>query len=148
MNPSQFKRHLNGVQLEIKTFVNRDAPRIAAKVAIDHFKENFQNERFEKKKWKEVKRRKDKHIRGARRTRKILTGDTGDLGRSFENAQYSQAKATIISDLPYSAVHNEGLRAGRGRGFKMPKRQFMGDSDELHQKTKKELIKKLNTIIK
>ena len=148
MNPSQFKQHLKSVQIDIKTFANRDAPRIAAKVAIDHFKENFQNERFEKKKWKEVKRRKDKYIKGARATRKILTGDTGDLGRSVENAKYTIGKATIISDLPYSAVHNEGLRAGRGRGFKMPKRQFMGDSDELHQKTKKELIKKLNTIIK
>ena len=57
MNPDQFKKHLNAVQIQIKTFAKKDAPRIAGKVAIDHFKENFQNEAFEKKKWKEVKRR-------------------------------------------------------------------------------------------
>jgi len=60
MNPDQFKKHLNAVQIQIKTFARKDAPRIAGKVAIDHFKENFQNEAFEKKKWKEVKRRKSK----------------------------------------------------------------------------------------
>lgn len=147
MNPDQFKKHLNAVQIQIKTFAKKDAPRIAGKVAIDHFKENFQNEAFEKKKWKEVKRRKSKYTKGAKKIRKILTGDTGDLGRSIENAKYSNNTATITSDLPYSAVHNEGLRAGRGRGFRMPKRQFMAHSSKLAEKTEKEIIKKLDNII-
>lgn len=36
MNPDQFKKHLNAVQIQIKTFARKDAPRIAGKVAIDH----------------------------------------------------------------------------------------------------------------
>lgn len=31
-------------------------------------------------------------------------------------------------------VHNTGGRAGRGRGFQMPRRQYMGDAEELRQK--------------
>jgi phage gpG-like protein len=33
--------------------------------------------------------------------------------------------------LKYAAVHNEGLHAGRGKGFKMPQRKFMGHSETL-----------------
>lgn len=36
MNPDQLKKHLNAVQIQIKTFAKKDAPRIAGKVAIDH----------------------------------------------------------------------------------------------------------------
>jgi phage gpG-like protein len=36
--------------------------------------------------------------------------------------------------VPYARVHNEGLRAGRGRGFQMPRRQFIGESKELTKK--------------
>ena len=36
--------------------------------------------------------------------------------------------------VPYAIVHNEGLRAGRGKGFKMPKRQFIGESAVLNNK--------------
>ena len=32
MNPDQFKKHLNAVQIQIKTFAKKDAPRIAGKV--------------------------------------------------------------------------------------------------------------------
>ena len=33
--------------------------------------------------------------------------------------------------VAYAQVHNEGGRAGRGAGFDMPQRQFMGQADEL-----------------
>jgi phage gpG-like protein len=29
--------------------------------------------------------------------------------------------------VSYAEVHNAGLRAGRGKGFVMPKRRFIGD---------------------
>lgn len=143
MKPEEFNKHLSTVQIAIKGFVNKDAPRIAANVAVNHFKENFQKQGFEKKKWKEVKRRKSSKVKGARSTRKILTGNTGDLGRSFEKPTFKPSTALIISDLPYSAVHNLGLRAGRGKGFRMPKRQFMGESEMLNKITTRELEKKL-----
>ena len=36
-----------------------------------------------------------------------------------------------VKDVVYAKVHNEGLRAGRGLGFQMPKRQFMGQTRKL-----------------
>jgi phage gpG-like protein len=39
-------------------------------------------------------------------------------------------RVTVGTEVPYAAIHNEGLRAGRGKGFKMPKRQFMGERVE------------------
>ena len=36
--------------------------------------------------------------------------------------------------VPYAEVHNTGGRAGRGRGCQMPRRQYMGDAEELRQK--------------
>ena len=49
---------------------------------------------------------------------------------------------------PYGRVHNEGLRAGRGSGFIMPKRQFMGESEELNALIISEIERKLKQISK
>jgi len=40
----------------------------------------------------------------------------------------------FVFPLEYEKVHNEGLRAGRSNGFKMPKRQFIGESAELNKR--------------
>ena len=50
------------------------------------------------------------------------------------------------SKEPYGRVHNEGLRAGRGAGFTMPRRQFMGEHPELNDLIIKKLEEKLNQI--
>jgi phage gpG-like protein len=48
----------------------------------------------------------------------------------------------------YAKVHNEGLRAGRGAGFTMPRRQFMGMHNKLNSAIIKALEKRLSTINK
>jgi phage gpG-like protein len=40
---------------------------------------------------------------------------------------------TVSSDLEYAAVHNFGLMAGRGKGFRMPKRTFVAPSRTLNK---------------
>jgi len=50
--------------------------------------------------------------------------------------------------LDYMKVHNEGGRAGRGNGFTMPKRQFIGESDYLKQQIKRKAITFLNRKLK
>lgn len=40
----------------------------------------------------------------------------------------------FVFPLEYEKVHNEGGQAGRGKGFQMPKRQFIGDSAQLNQR--------------
>lgn len=167
MTPKDFETHLQRLEKQYGEFYNQYAPTIAAKTAVSFFKKCFQSESWERVKWKEVQRRKSSWERGGKTivnpykgaalTRKILTGETGDLGRSIEidNSRTGNGKATVWtapsaftrSGKIYAAVHNEGLKAGRGAGFTMPKRQFMGDSPTLNRLIIEELERKLNTLI-
>lgn len=83
----------------------------------------------------------------ARFSRPILTGDTGDLGRSI-NVSYSKGQVTVFSDTIYAKVHNEGLRAGRGKGFIMPQRQFLGPSEALEQDIKQQILQQFQNLFK
>ncbi len=55
------------------------------------------------------------------------------------------------SDLDYAQVHNEGGRAGRGSGFKMPQRQYMPKPGEacprLESDVDKVITRGLNKIL-
>lgn len=153
MSPDQFKQEIDRLQDEFKALFAKYAPTIAGKTAVSYFKKNFQNEAWGRVRWQEVKRRMDPRVKGARASRKILTGDTGDLARSIEVKAVSKGQVVIWtapsafgSKEPYGRVHNEGLRAGRGKGFIMPKRQFMGESEELNALIISELERKLKQI--
>lgn len=154
MSPEQFQQELDRLQTEFKELFAKYAPTIAGKTAVSYFKKNFQNEAWGRVKWQEVKRRTDPHVKGAKATRKILTGETGDLARSIEIKSISNGQVVIwtspsaFSKEPYGRVHNEGLRAGRGKGFIMPKRQFMGESEELNALIISEIERKLKQITK
>jgi len=149
MTPEQFSILLKSQQAKLAQAINTDLPMAIGKKAVDLFTENFQKEGFQDngpKPWKEVQRR-TRNVRGAAGSRKILTGKTGDLGRSIKY-EVSPGKVTIYSDVIYADVHNEGLKAGRGAGFTMPKRQFIGDSADLDKIIDDEIEKTLNNILK
>ena len=168
MTPVEFEHHLTGLADRFGEFYDKFAPTIAANIAVDFFKDCFLTESWEREKWPEVQRRMQSWERGGKTiknpykgaalTRPILTGETSDLGRSIEinPAETGNGKATVWtnpsafarSDKIYAAVHNEGLRAGRGAGFIMHKRQFMGDSPELNRLIIAELERKLNELMK
>lgn len=155
LSQEEFLQKLKAHELEIAHLINNVLPEIVGVMAVNHFKENFQNEAWGRSKWPEVKRRmatwtrKGKVVpnptKGAKRSRKILTGDTGDLGRSIQYTPES-GKVTIHSDLIYASVHNFGERAGRGAGFIMPKRQFIGEDEILNQKIKSKIEQQLEKI--
>lgn len=162
MTPKEFEGNLKRLQKEFKDLFDKYAPKIAGAVAVRFFKSRFQIEGWERAgDWQEVQRRMSAWVRngktvknpykGAKLTRKILTGDTGDLGRSIEVQKESPGSVTIWtrpigSNKAYARVHNEGLRAGRGKGFQMPKRQFMGEHPELNRMIIEELERKLKQI--
>lgn len=164
MSPDQFKQEIDRLQDEFKALFDKYAPTIAGKTAVSYFKKNFQNEAWGRVKWQEVKRqtpgtaayKSASRHHPARTTREILTGDTGDLGRSIEVKAVSKGQvviwtapsAFVHSKEPYGRVHNEGLRAGRGKGFIMPKRQFMGESEELNALIISEIERKIKEITK
>lgn len=161
MTPEQFQQEIKRLESEFKELFEKNAPTIAGKAAVSYFKKNFQNEAWGRVAWKEVQRRipgtkankyAAKHHK-ARTKRKILAGDTGDLGRSIEIKSVQKGQVVIWtapnafeSKEPYGRVHNEGLRAGRGKGFVMPKRQFMGESEQLNTLIISELERKLKQI--
>lgn len=118
-------------------------------MAISHFKKSFDMEGFNNTPfmhWKLLK----KPRYGIYKNRKILT-KTGALKNSMRYRTRVGKKTfsvLVFSKLPYAAVHNEGLRAGRGNGFKMPKRQFMGYSKELEKRLVTRFRNKLRAAIR
>ncbi len=147
MNPQQFINHLDQIPTEVIQAIREDLPDIVGTEAINHFKENFQVEGFvdtAREPWQEVKRRMDPRVRGARATRKILTGDTGELKESVSYEKTAEG-VMIYSDKPYASAHNEGTEnAGRGHSTHIPKRQFIGKSESLEMKIEETIVKRLN----
>ncbi len=117
-------------------------PKKVGVMAVNEFQDSFKKQGWEGQRWKEVKRRLPVgrktgkrssrliYRKGAARTRGILIG-SGRLWRSIRVVRSTSTSVTVGTDVPYAKVHNEGDRAGRGSGFKMPKRQFMGNSRTL-----------------
>lgn len=152
MDGQQFAQHLLNISNQAQDFINNDSPVIMGNIAVGFFKEAFQDEGFTDnafQKWDEVKRRLNPNVKGAKATRSILTGDTGNLGRSIKQKNAANGQVTIYSDVTYAAAHNEGTNsAGRNRNVTIPKRQFIGDSQKLNQQVTDELRRKLDNIMK
>lgn len=105
-------------------------PVLVSNNSKNFFLQSFRNQGFTDNSLEKWQKRDS---RSRRNTGRAILVDTGALRRSIKVAQSSFNKIVITSNLPYAAVHNYGLKAGRGRGFKMPKRKFMGNSKKLNQ---------------
>ena len=122
--------------------------------AKNFFVENFRKQGFDDKtvqRWKPRKRTtyKTKSGKVVDDTTRAILVKTGDLRRSIIRVPNRSAlNVKIQTDLIYAKVHNDGLRAGRGKGFKMPKRQFIGDSYNLNEKVKAVIVKRLDKVFK
>ena len=147
MQIQDFSHHIKGLEEELQRQLSRDLPKKIGNLAVRMFKENFQKESFFGRAWQEVKRR-IQGAKGAAGKRKILTGPTGNLGRSIQFIP-RDGSVTVESDQPYSSAHNEGTNnAGRSRNVRIPQRQFIGESPELtaaiEKKITEEISKALN----
>lgn len=120
--------HLERQIHEAIVFINSEALDIIGTEAVNHFKESFQKEGFDGHQWQEVKRRQDPRVRGARSTRKILSGDTNELGDSI-TYEKEPRQVIISSDKEYAEAQNEGTsNAGRGHNVTIPARPFIAPS--------------------
>ena len=150
MAKSKFEIALRAHAKQVAAYIKDDAPRVVGTLAVNHAKQTFDDEGFTDtvlEPWKEVKRREDPKASPRNQTRKILS-DTGDLKDSI---RYQQEGMTVKigSDLDYARPHNEGTdNAGRGGKTKLPKRQFIGDSESLKAEMRKEIKSDLKKIAK
>lgn len=121
--------------------LNKDIAREVVKVEADRFhKENFAKRGFTNKgfqKWASRANNIDP-------SRALLVGKgSGHLKRKATHGKNKGKSIDYVLPI-YGRVHNEGLRAGRGKGFKMPKRQFIGHSKVLEKRIRDKAIRLLN----
>lgn len=148
---------------ELKRYVERDAPRIVAKLAKDHARESFANQGFTDitlEPWKEVQRRspdkakytktgKVRKTQPASYSRPILVGTTRELRNSIRSRVLDKGHVQIGSDKPYAKAHNYGTNnAGRNRSVKLPKRQFIGASQQLRARFVAKFSKDIDALLK
>lgn len=112
-----------------------DLPRVLAHETTNFFiQENFDKQQFDGKEWAPVNRQGKYKNGKSTRLRSATLVQSGRLRRAVINSLSKLSWDEIVwrvSDVKYAKVHNEGLKAGRGAGFQMPKRQFIGDSKAL-----------------
>jgi phage virion morphogenesis protein len=184
MTPEQLKQKLEAKMQQLQQYANKTLLEAIAGIAVDSFKENFDNEAFNGEKWKDVKRRdpnskwygfewrntewvkppkskrrrkKDepkpepierKNFNSERTTAKILHGENEELKRAIRS-RIEPGRVIIANEKPYARVHNYGEQAkvfGK-HPFQMPKRQFMGVTDNLKKSIKDKIKRDINNIL-
>lgn len=76
-----------------------------------------------------------------------LLYDTGRLkdGLDFKT---NGNQITITSDVKYANIHNQGGKAGKGLKANIPKRQFVGMTNELKKIIKDSILNKFKNALK
>lgn len=126
-NGKEFSRESEENVQKFKKLVEEKLPEHIKDKAQQLVDKSFDQERFQDKrssKWKQRKNDKD-----ARTDRRALLVNAGKLIEATEAEVRGKDTVAIVINDPeasvYGRVHNEGLHAGKGKGFKMPQRQFM-----------------------
>lgn len=151
----------------VKKLASGDLQRIIGVEGLNHFDKSWDNQGFtdkslkkwDKRQWNKSKTKKKgglrkdyKRFKAKDKGRKILMSHKTDTrGKHLRHSityRVVGTKVIFTADQPYAQVHNEGGKAGRGIGFVMKKRQYMGASHKLDQKIKKKLDRELDKIFK
>lgn len=111
-------------------------------LAVNHYTTSFRNQGFTDESLQAWKPRK--RTERSRMGNRAILVKSGRLRRSIRSKRFGVFSIKIYTDIPYASVHNNGERSGRGKGFKMPKRQFIGYSGVLNRK----IIAKMDVTIK
>lgn len=147
MSNNAFFNKISAIKKSVPALVKR-LPGIAKVEGLRFISDNFGKEGFEEKTG-QYKVWKKKLAKGARKKTLVAEKRGGSLKRSWQ--QSTVAKDTVVeftSQLPYAAVHNEGLQAGRPPGFTMPERRMIGPSDALDSRIEKKFDKMVEDIFK
>lgn len=131
-------------------------PTVLGNECVSFFKASFRKQGWEDEGLQRWKPRKGEITRGVAKASKKSSGSrailvqSGDLRNSIVVESANWGKIRIVSQLPYSAIHNEGgngLAWGKNK-FQMPKRKFMGRSRKLHNILRDKLERKINSAMR
>lgn len=128
MTPAEFFKK---IAADLPGIERRIAHDVVAVEAEQFHAKNFRDEGFTDTaltKWP-ARKKSDKNP-----ARRALLVQTGTLKRHALKGRVVKGAVQFDFPLPYERVHNEGLRAGRGAGFQMPQRQFVGESEYLKKR--------------
>ena len=108
-----------------------------------HYKGERRSEKERKKKGK-----KRKLNYSLKYTKYDILRVTANLYRSVTSFEVSPERVEIGSDLPYAQVQNDGgyIRVFGKARVKLPKRQFIGESQELMDHLEKILIQRIDNL--
>jgi phage gpG-like protein len=144
MNASDYFRNLANSIPALERQIVQDI--IAVEAERIHA-ENFRAEAFIDQPVQKWPSRKKSDKNPAKRALLVKTGTL--KGHALKGRVRADA-VEFVFPLEYERVHNEGLKAGRGSGFKMPKRQFVGESkvltDRIQKKAQKVITEHLKKI--
>jgi phage gpG-like protein len=120
--------------------------------AQTHFVRSFRDQGFTDETLSKWQPRKGELSGGIARVRKrsrdsgrAILVKTGALRRSIRKVNRGKLAVSIVSNLPYARVHNEGLPI---RGGRMPKRQFVGHSKRVDRKIRERINSRITRIFK
>jgi phage gpG-like protein len=163
MTGDEFIKKLQAAQRELENCINRVLPVTVGALAVKHFKANFQKGGFVNgwlHAWKPAKRLLATKIPRRRSKGKLVERKKKPASMRYktllsaknhlrDSIMYKAMRGgvRIYNNVEYANVHNAGLRSGRGKGFRMPKRQFMGKSAELDKLVQKTIEKELTKIL-
>ena len=122
-------------------------PRVLANETKNYFVGEFNKQQWDGKRWLDPKRKQK--TTGSSRNKSATLVQSGTLRRAVINSLQQDTFKLIhfeVKDVAYAKVHNEGLRAGRGLGFQMPKRQFMGQTKKLGEIQRRVIDKTIDKI--
>jgi len=122
-------------------------PRVLANETKNYFVGEFNKQQWDGKRWLDPKRKQK--TTGSSRNQSATLVQSGTLRRAVINSLQQATFKLIhfeVKDVAYAKVHNEGLRAGRGLGFQMPKRQFMGQTKKLGEIQRRVIDKTIDKI--
>lgn len=115
---------------------------VAVEAEMFHAK-NFREEGFTDKAFQPWTKRKK-----AETPRRALLVKSGAMKGHAVRGRSTGKEVEFIFPLEYMQVHNEGGRAGRGSGFTMPQRQYVGESEYLQQRINDKAQRYINEQLK
>lgn len=166
-NLNKFANDFQSNLKAVKKLFSGDLQRIIAIEGKNHFEQSWDNQGFtdsslakwDRRKSPQKKFRKDgkalksyKKWSSKDKGRAILVSHRSDTkGGHLKDSIRSEIRGTKVifsTDKPYARVHNEGGKSGRGSGFTMPPRRFMGNSQQLNDKIIDKITREFDKIFK